>query len=372
MGTTTPYMNLSIPTLNGDPGTWDTQVSASLTIIDTHTHQAGSGVFIRPGAIKIDGDLTFTGFSLTNLRAAVYTAQTSFTTALSTYVIGNDLYFRDGASNQVRLTASGALNMTTVGGIAGDYTSANANVYYDSAAKTYRFLETAPLPNVWNYVACSGVDLYEQGSGILTRVRLQSPAGLVASYVNTYPAALPASTSLFQITSAGVMTYSNTVVKAVTMTELTTFSAGATATAGQHFTVSAAGRFKHGTLTKNFNAQHGIGTSFNYADGYVVAAGAADWRIAIPFNEGERLQSYSFRHYGNGVATITYEVNIYDTSAGKTTLATTTITPANAAWGTESAGSVHTFAAGSCLVIQFTASAALPRLGNISLTYDRP
>lgn len=372
MTTTTANLGLTLPTLNGDRGVWDSSWNDNGTLLDLHDHSTGKGVKVTPTGLNLNADLTFAGNAATNLKGVVFTAQVAAPASLAVYVKSNDLYFKDGAANEVRLTASGAINIATTGGIAGDYIAAAASVYYDSAAKTYRFLQAAPLPNVWNYVACSGVDLYEQGSGILTRVRLQSPGALAASYVLTYPGALPASTALFQVTSAGVMTFSNTIVKAVTMTELTTFTVGATAAGGAHFTVSGGGRYKHGSIVKNVNAQHGNGSSFNYASGYIVSGGAATWWVAVPFDEGERLQSYSFRYYGDGAADLTYEVNVYDTSAAKTTLATATLTNSPAAWNTEGAGSSHTFASGSCLVIEFAANAANYRIGNISLTYDRP
>jgi len=371
MTTTTPNMSLVLPALGSDPGVWDTYNNNALTTVDAHTHAAGSGVLIRPNAIGINDDLTFAGYSATNLRAAVFTAQASFATALAIYVKTNDLYFRDGASNEVRLTSSGALNIATTGGIAGDYIAASAQVYYDDANKTYRFLEAAP-PNNWSYVACGGVDLYQQGLGITNRVRLSSPNALAASYEWVWPAALPASNALVQVSAAGVLTTSNTVTKAVTMTEVTTFSAGATCAAGQHFTVSAAGRYKHGSLVKNISAQSGYGTSMNFGSGYMVSAGAAGWWVAVPFDEGERLTAYSFRIYGDAAADCPYEINVYDTSATKTTLVSSTVTNPGAAWQTEAAGATHTFASGSCLVLEFSPNAANIRLGNISLTYDRP
>ena len=136
MGTTTANMGLSVPTLNGDPGTWDTQLSASLAIIDLHDHTTGKGVKVPSTGLNINADLTFANNSATNLKGAVFTAQASAPASLAAYVKANDLYFKDGAANEVRITASGALNMTTVGGIAGDYTSSAASVYYDSAAVT--------------------------------------------------------------------------------------------------------------------------------------------------------------------------------------------------------------------------------------------
>lgn len=373
MGTTTVNMGLSVPTLDGDPGVWDTQLSASLALLDLHDHSAGKGVKVPSAGININADLTFAGYSLTNLRAAVYTAQASFATAKATYVIGDDLYYRDGSSNQIRLTASGGINIATTGGFTGDYIASGAAAYYDDANETYRFLKAAPAPNNWSRVACGSVDLYEYGSGILTRVRLSSPAALAASYEVTFPAALPADTSLFQITSAGVVTFSNTVVKAVTMSELTTFSAGATASANQHFTVSGTGRFKHGTFTKMVSPLSGLITGATYASGYVVSSGAGSAYVPIPLDVGERLTALEFRYYGDAaLPDMTYELNVYDSSAAKTTLGSGALNNVDANWYTETPAAGHTVAAGETVVMEFTFANANMRVGAITASYTYP
>ena len=179
----------------------------------------------------------------------------------------------------------------TTGGIAGDYIAASAQVYYDDANKTYRFLEAAP-PNNWSYIACGGVDLYQQGLGITNRVRLSSPNALAASYECVFPAGLPADTSLIQITSAGVMTFTNTIGKPVAMTStlsvtgLITATGGLTAAANQHITVSGTGEYKHGSKTRPVSAQTGIeiGGSGHWssAAGYVISDGTIDVYWAVP------------------------------------------------------------------------------------------
>lgn len=376
MSTTTANMGLTVPALDGDPGVWDTALNASLALLDLHDHTAGKGVKVPSAGININADLTFAGYSLTNLRAAVYTAQASFATAKATYVIGDDLYYRDGSSNQIRLTASGGINIATTGGFTGDYIASGAAAYYDDANETYRFLKAAPAPNDWSRVACGGLDLYEYGSGILTRVRLSSPAALAASYEVTFPAALPADTSLFQITSAGVVTFSNTVVKAVTMSELTTFSAGATAAANQHFTVSGTGRFKHGTLTRMVHFVDGYpadATAWSYTAGYVACNPASSFYVALAMDVGERLINIDFTYYGNGAANITWEVNMYSASAAATLLDSGTINAPAAAWATLSGNAINdTLAAGSSYVLSVTTAGANFRFGAVTIYYDRP
>lgn len=398
MTTTTASMGLTLPVLNSDPGTWDTSLNATINVIDLHDHTSGKGVRVPSTGIGINADLTYAGYSITNLRAAVYTAQSSFATALSTYVIGNDLYFRDGASNQIRLTASGAINIATTGGFTGDYIAASAAAYYDDVNETYRFLEAAPAPNSWSRVACGSVDLYEHASGITNRVRLSSPAALAASYEVTFPAALPGSTLLTQVSAAGVMTWSNTIANAVTMsasldvgttlgvtgaatllstlgvTGLITATAGLTAAANQHVTVSGTGRFKHGNWVRSVSPLAGFGDFAGINTTYVVSSGAQSWRVAIPMADGERFRTITFYYYGDGAADLTYTVSSVSTGAVETVLTgPTVLTNPAAAWNGETvAGLDHTISSSACIVILFSANAANIRLGNISYIVDHP
>lgn len=373
MSTTTAYMGLTLPALNGDPGVWDTGINASLALIDTHRHVPGEGVQVPSAGININAALTFAGFAATNLAGTRFTTQASRpgTNAVWVKTSDGELYFTNSLSQDAKLTSGGQVNIAAVGGIVGDYAAASAAFYYDDATETYLALQAAPGPNVWAALASGDIDLYEKASGIANRVRLSSPNTLAASYKVTFPAAVPGSTAIVSMAATGDLTASNTIANAVTMSALTTFSAGATGANNQHFTVQGTGRYKHGTLTKNVNAQAGYG-SWGTGSGYVVSLASSTWYLAVPFDEGERLISFSFRRFGDGAVDLTYEVNAYDTSGVKTTLATATVNNVGAAWATESAGSSHTFASGSCLVLEFAANAANCQIGNVSLSYDRP
>lgn len=386
MTTTTANLGLTLPTLNGDRGVWDSSWNDNGTLLDLHDHSTGKGVKVTPTGLNLNADLTFAGNAATNLKGVVFTAQVAAPASLAVYVKSNDLYFKDGAANEVRLTASGAINIATTGGIAGDYIAAAASVYYDSAAKTYRFLQAAPLPNVWNYVACSGVDLYEQGSGILTRVRLQSPGALAASYVLTYPGALPASTALFQVTSAGVMTFTNTIAEAVAMvksltvgttlgvTGLITATAGLTAAANQHVTVSGTGDFKHGSQVLNVSPYAGAdaGTT-TVGVGYVVSNAIGIRYIPIPLKAGDRVTDAQYSIYGDGAVDVTIEIVQYTGANVRTVLGTVTKNNEAAAWTTYSlAVTDTTLSSNDQLVLEWTYSATNARLGGCSVTFTRP
>lgn len=401
MGTTTTNMGLSKPTLGGDSGTWDDQINASLDVLDAHDHSTGSGVKIKPSGIDVNADLTMAGYSLTNLRAACFTAQASFATARSLWVRSSDqaLVWRSASGTDYKLADSSGINVSLVGGIGGDYAAASALVYYDDTAQAYRFLEAAPLPNSWSRVQCGDVDLYEHASGISTRVRLSSPTGLAASYALTFPAALPGSTSLLQVSSAGAITASNTVANAVTFSSsviantslavgttlvasgLITAQAGITASANQHVTVSGTGEVKHGDRTLLTNALLGQPTlnagaqQWERGAGYMISVGGAAGllELVVPLLAGDRVKSITVARYGDASANVTITGYVYSAGAVATSIGATTVTAPAASWSdTVIDLTDSTLAAGECFAITFNASTANIRIGNVRVVYDHP
>ena len=394
MGTTTANMGLSVPTLNGDPGTWDTQLSASLAIIDAHTHQAGSGVLITPAAMNINASLTFANNLATNVKGVTFTAQASDQAALSLYVKSNDVYFRDGASNVVRLTASGALNIATTGGIAGDYITGSASVYYDSAAKTYRMLQAAPAPNNWASVSTGDIDIYEKSSGVTTYVRFSSSAGLGASYTLTLPIALPGSTLLMQVSAAGLMSLSNTIANAVTMTAslsvgttlgvtgLITASAGVTCAANQHVTLQGTGMFKHAGEVVNVSPLIGmpLAAAADFIPianaSYVQSVGAAkQLNIPLPLKVGDRVTDLSYTIGGNVAETgdFTITLNHYTALSVRTPIGSDTKNNHAVGLATYALTVTDTtLAAGEVVVMEIVCSEADQKISTLAVTYTRP
>lgn len=377
MPTTSANMGLSIPTLNSDPGTWDTSLNASLALIDVHDHSSGRGVRIPTSGLGINADLTFAGFAATNLKAVAFATQTAYTTNNSLWVktSDTDLYFRRGGVDN-RLTVGGVLNVALVGGFTGDYSAAAAAAYYDDAAQAYRFLEAAPSPNSWSYVKAGGFDLYEHASGIANHVQLRSPAALAATYAVTFPAALPGSTLLVQVSSAGALTFSNTVASAATFSGLITASAGVTAAANQHVTVSGTGEYKHGDVVLNIPANAATGLSncaYVSGTGSITFSAGGGMTFAIPLKQGDRIKTITYSRSGDGVADITNAQVSHWTNAGVLmAIGTTSETNPGARADTTINVTDTTLAAGDTLLFELAANAANILIYNLRVTYDRP
>ena len=204
MSTTSTNMGLIIPTVSSTPGPqYATEVNASLTTIDAHTHTPGSGVLITPEAIDINSALPFAGNNATQLRAVRFNSQTNPLTGSSSsdisciYVAGVDLYYNDGSGNQVRMTASGGVN-----GSPGSITNLTspASVTYVSATPSYVFQSDANVA-----ANLDGRNVILRNSAASSKgLTLSPPNSMVADIAQKLPT-IPGTTSFVGMDSSGNM-----------------------------------------------------------------------------------------------------------------------------------------------------------------------
>ncbi len=379
--TTTPNMGMVLADINGDLNDWGRILNEALADrIDIHDHTTGKGVPIVAAALDIDADVSWTSHAITDVLAMAFTPTTSgqvasYTTALFSLYPSGDLYFRNLLGTNVKITDGSTLAITSSGGFGGDYVAAAAEAAYVDASDLYTFKQqVATAVRQYARLAGASIDLYEYFAAGATpvptnRVRLQGPAALAASYALTYPAALPGSTLLQQVSAAGVMTWSNTVAGLITA------SLGVTAAAGQHITVSTTGRFKHGDLIRSFLPITGADTGSAWTfvtDGYITSGGAAARYIPLVFDVGERIRSLTVRVIGNGAADGNIQLWSGVDGTG-TSRGSVVITNAAASWATFTISSIdYTVVAGDRMFLSVDANAASLSFGSIQVTYDRP
>ena len=394
MSSTTLNMSLVKPSLAGDPGTWDDSLNASLDLLDVHDHSVGRGVKVTQAGLNLTADLTVAGNAAINLKAASFTAQSSYTVARSLFVSSgdNELYWRTNAGVNVKVTSGTSLNLSLVGGIAGDYAAAGASLYYDDANQTYRFLEAAPSPNSWSRVAAGDIDLYEHASGITNRVRLQSPSALAASYAVTFPAALPGSTLLQQVSATGVTTWSNTIANPATFSGAVTFNgaidvnAASTVDATLTYSVAPTSPDYLFTTEVTFHVS-GCAAALPSASAPVYTVndttGEAIWtyatgnRIAIPFGmlrTGDRIKKIGIRADSTSGGSGTLDMKLWQkTSTSAPSQIGSTLSHTNStADGSHTLASPETVGATEEYHCTVRCTAGTPILYSVSITIDRP
>lgn len=196
-----PNMSLIIPGVGTTFGPdWASDINASLLLIDSHDHSAGSGVQITPSGININSDLTMAANNLIDARSVRMQVQGSPLALASDlgciYVSGADLYFNDTAGNQVRITASGAV-AGTPGSIASLVAPASAT-YVGGSSKF-----------VWQSNVNVAADM-DMGAAILRNLTVSSfgltlqPPTLSSDYTITLPA-LPVSQKIMTLDASGNM-----------------------------------------------------------------------------------------------------------------------------------------------------------------------
>lgn len=207
---TSPNMQLTIPVPGVDPGPdWANNLNASLTVIDSHTHSPGSGVQITPSGIDINSDLTWNNTNnAINLRSLRFFPQGSPISGSGSdlgclYESGVDLYFNDGAGNQIRITQSGS-----VAGASGTITglpSGTASAAYASINGTFVFQQaTSTAANLdVGSIAIRYPGSYPTPSG--NYIQLRAPSGLSSGYSITLPSLPAANNTLLTMSTSGVL-----------------------------------------------------------------------------------------------------------------------------------------------------------------------
>jgi hypothetical protein len=200
---TTPStnMNMPIPNVGNEAGSqWATDLNNCFNILDVHDHTpGGGGLQITPNALNINSSLTFSNHALTNAQFLGMFLQTVDPATLGClYYKGVDLYFNDGSSNHIRLTASGSVSGAT-GTITG-LPSGTASASYQGGSGTFVFqsaTNTAAIIDGQSFIL-------RNSSASSKGLTLSPPAAMGADIAMTFPA-IPGSTQAMNMASSGAM-----------------------------------------------------------------------------------------------------------------------------------------------------------------------
>lgn len=186
--TTTPNMLLPVPVPGTDPGPdWANNIVADMYGIDGHDHTTGKGVPLTPAGLNINSDLPLNGNNLTTTRSVRFSPQSvalpNAADIGTIYELGVDLYYKDGAGNNVRITQGGSVTGSagTITGLPSGTASASfaaGTFTFQSATNTPATMAVGPL--VIGRVAASS-----------KTVTVAPNSGQSANYSLTFPAAAP-------------------------------------------------------------------------------------------------------------------------------------------------------------------------------------
>lgn len=198
MSTLSPNMNLPVPGVGTTAGPqYAIDIDNCLTLIDMHDHTAGKGELITPSAININTNFPINGHFLTQVAGLTLSAQGSTPANGTVYESGNDLYFVDGAGNNVRLTQSGAV-AGTPGSIANLVSPASAT--YVVLAATFVWQSNTNIAANMDFGSATLRNLSPNSTFGLTL----TPPTLSADATITLPLP-PASTKIVTMDSSGNM-----------------------------------------------------------------------------------------------------------------------------------------------------------------------
>lgn len=292
--TTTPYMSLVLPTVGTQVGpTWASELNTAFTSVDSHTHVTGQGQPIPTAGISINADLSFnTSYNLTTVRTVRPVNQTAALALASDvnciYVAAGDLYYNDVSGNQVRITASGAVNTAGSGNITG-MGGTTATVTYSNASKRFTFLSATSTPA---YMTCGPITMGLNAASPKT-VTITLDGGQAADYTMTLPVAVPASSGYLQMDTAGALSVQGVVVPG-TSNGLVSMSGLPGSTAGSALAAGYVGQVIWGPANKNTGSLTATGSSGAWTNFQSIALTAGVWLVFANFQVQANDNSTAF------------------------------------------------------------------------------
>lgn len=204
MSEITPSMGLTNPDPLVTAGPqYASDISTDLDIIDSHNHSPSNGAPIPSAALNINADISFNGFSLTDVGVTAYqSAVTAPGNINATSVQAGELVYRDANGALVVITNNGSIAGAT-GTIQGLVPPASAT--YSSITET---LVISSDTNEAAKLAISDIIQYKfndtSGANLTHKWAPASPT----SYVLQYPDVAPLTNdSVAKTTTAGVQTF---------------------------------------------------------------------------------------------------------------------------------------------------------------------
>ncbi len=195
-----PNMGLPVPVVSEEIGPdWAVDINACMSAIDSHNHSASQGVPVTPDGLNINADLPMNNQNVITARSVRFQPQTAALAEPSDlgclYEEGDDLYYIDGAGNNIRITQSGSVTGSsgTITGLPSGTASASF------AGGTFTFQSATSTPAAMDVGSVKVSQTTSGGFG----VTLSANVGQASNYNMSLPAALPASQKIMTLDNSG-------------------------------------------------------------------------------------------------------------------------------------------------------------------------
>lgn len=210
----TPNMDLALPVVQETLGpTYAQMNNEAFETIDSHDHTDGKGVRVPTAGININLDLPMNGFAVTEVNALTLQDVGTAPDELSVFSDGGDLYYKNAAGNNVRITVGDDI-AGAVGSISGLGDGGSAASFSEIAEDFSWFFNTGKYAafNVGDIrlYPFNGVDTFNT-----FKITFKSPTTLNSDYSLTLPTALPANTNFVQVSSTGQLSFTNTLTQPI-------------------------------------------------------------------------------------------------------------------------------------------------------------
>lgn len=326
---------------------------------------------VTPAGMDISSDLSFlsggTNYRAKDLKAASYENQASalsaatYPTSLYFSGIDGNLYANDASGRQVQITAAGAVNASTTGGITGSgYGASGVEVNWDSGSSAY-LMKAGSAADDYASVICQSL-LLQDGSG--NSAEIVTPS-LSADKTWTLPSAYPAGNGyMVAMSTAGVLSTTTTPT-------FGTVTAG-TVTSTGHVVVSGTNLYKHGVRYRVISPHTAGLSSFNRNGAKISAAsGSATAYVPLNFDEGQHVSDVSVYWDPAGTGSKVMSIVSIDEAGTEVTVATRTFTSSSKSDYTIT-GSDFTVASEKSYYLLISAGDTGDDIHLIRVQYDQP
>jgi hypothetical protein len=213
------------------------------------------------------------------------------------YAYNDELYFQDGAGNNVAMTSGGSVagaagNITTSGSPA--YAASDVELLWVGGDLEYRF--KAGAGDTYADLVFHEADIRNGAN------TMKLTSNVTSDYDINFPAAGPSVNDIISLDASGNISFTKTMGGTLAVTGLLTATGGVTCGANQDVVISGTAEYKHGAIYKQVDMVGGYSTIAN---------------IAIQANDGA-TPYFFWRFIGAGTTNVNFLVFPLEAEEGQT------------------------------------------------------